>query len=321
MRSGRLEAKNRGQNIGAEAMGPQQSSARTKRPAAVRRQGPPKDDYDLSFGLPRSFKESIRPFIEPNYFAIAWQLFNNLKNGLPDAGRVPKDPYKAFLYLFKKHNIRSILDLGCGDRPYFLTTIAPLAREAGIELFGINLEPIKRDGVPEGINLKQGDAGYASAYPENKKFDLVICSGVVADIQLMCRQTLFGPTRLSLKEAVQNATGIILQGLERLSDNPAAAMYMQSFNSSFLLYRDALVKKRVDILYWNNQEMKTRPETGSEVISRNSNTVIGNYKSDRSDDLKWEIEEFRRIWQQSANIAVLAKGHGFKAGKGQVFGP
>ena len=266
------------------------------------------DDYDLSFGVPRSFKDSLGSLVYVNYIAIAWQLFNHLKASYKEGGPIPSNYKDAFTFLLRYHNIKSILDIGCGDVPYFLHQLLPFSRENGIKLYGIDLNISQRNDLPKELSLASADAAFLGKHFGDENFDVIVSSGVVGQVQFMRELSTFGRhTRLSLYEAEQRSLAIILGGISRLSENPMAAMYLQSFSSFFLLDQEKLKVNGVKILYWNNAEMKIRKETGPANLNTKIERLIRAVgKRDSSASTYKEELRLRNLWKQGANIAVLA---------------
>jgi hypothetical protein len=271
-------------------------------------------DYDLSFGCPAGFKLATNDFIHVNYSAVAWQMLYHLSEG-KISDYYPGDMRNNFIKLLKENNIKRILDLGCGEKAEFLTQFLPIAKEADIELYGLNLEKIDRASIPLGINVASGSAEELDLHFGKTSFDLIFCSGVLGQVQFFRKRNKppiwpWLGERRALVEAMDHSSSIIQKAVAFLSDNPKSAMFIQNFNSFILARRTALEFMGLKVLYWNNEEMHKRQETSLEQMS-NLYGSMKQFSQDYENDgyhLEREEARWQKLWHEGANIAVVAKG-------------
>lgn len=250
--------------------------------------------YNHAFGVPHTFKDEASAFILDTYFAVAWQLFIRLKAEYKGREAMPDNLKEAFVFLFKYHEIRSILDVGCGNGRFF-RMILPLCEEAGIKLFGIDLlvKAFPADLVNK-VEFQKGDARYINGLFGGQKFDVIVISGVLGEVQIKIAEE----KRESAFTAYAKSFAIAKSCVEALSDNSAGGVFIQSFQSFLLLDRAALEQSKVDVLYWNTDEMHSREETDNNVlrrfVERRYSTIQG-------------IRQLEQFWETGANIAVMVK--------------
>lgn len=286
--------------------------------------------YDSSHCAPEAFKEDVKDFIYINYVSIAWQLFKHLYDRYEGSEPISYDVKTAFIQLFKYHRIKNILDIGY-EEGCFLAQIQPLCEEAGVELYGIDLE-VKiphyfnngKDIIAKGITTYKGSAERLDMHVGEKKFDIIVCSGVLGDIQLymLARRDHVLDYGFYLREAIENTHKIVKSAVESLSDNPASAFFATSFSSFFLIRRAELLElSEVRILYWNTEVMINRKETNASWLTRNFQLFpdYAEYHLLLSDfwalehnqsDYKYRNQprmKLYHLWKQSANVAVLQK--------------
>ena len=269
--------------------------------------------YNKSFSCPNDFKSATEGFIYANYRAIAWQMLNHLSGGDISA-LYPGDVRAGFVKLFRDNNIRNILDLGCGSRADFLTMFLPVCREARVHLYGLNLGTL-RPNIPSEIKTAEGKGEELEKYFGDTSFDLIVTSGVLGAIQLFTKsheypRGYFWGTRRNLWDATRHSLDIATPAVARLSNNPLAAMFIQSFSSFFLMKRSNLECRGIEVPHWNNEEMKQRQETpeprSQEGVMRSiENFVPPGFRGNRTTAREKEL--FRQLWQQGANVAVLTK--------------
>jgi len=244
-------------------------------------------EYNISSGCPQVFREAAKEFIYVNYLAIAWQLFRHLQSRSTVHEPLTGSPREILSKLFKHHGIRSILDIGCGSTPHFLKQIYPFCQENGVKLFGINKGELTDENVPKEISLVSGDAQKLNKYFPGKQFDIIVCSGVLGRTV----RFLYGNLR-----AETAAEEMVRSSINALSDNQAAAMFIQTFSSYLLLDRSKL---RTRILFWNTDETHQRPETN---LARTNEFIKNNCLGDRVAGARLGY-----LWRQGATVAVLSR--------------
>lgn len=280
--------------------------------------------YDPSEGAPEAFEEEVKDFIYTTYIASAWQLFKHLYYRYEGSEPISDDVKIAFIQLFKYHEIKNILDVGC-EEGRFLALIQPLCEEAGIELYGIDLEtkaPFYYNSEDErvevgGITLYEGSAHQLSTHVGGKKFDIIFCSGVLGFIQLymLAKNDAYNAY---FDHAVKNSHKIVESAVRSLSDKPTSAFFAESFNSFFLLRKEALLRlSEVRILYWNTEEMIYRKETNGKGLESQLHLFPYAVHDIRSLDTVHELSLSRNrnhprvklynLWKQSANVAVFQR--------------
>lgn len=246
--------------------------------------------YNLSHCCPQDFKDRTEGLIYADYRAISWQLFKHLADGYNGDKPLPKDYRNAFLKLFKYHNIRSILDIGCGPG-YFFERIMPLLKEAGITTYGIDLSDQLKDNLRGDVIFHAADATHLKEHFPGMKFDIIFCSGVIGSIQ-------FFRDAFNIFEATSKSERIIEQAVDSFSDHPRAALFVQSFSSYLLLHRSNM-ERFARVLHWNTDEMHLRGETNERLYTKWQDLYGGKISGDR--------DKIRELWENGANVAVFAK--------------
>jgi ubiquinone/menaquinone biosynthesis C-methylase UbiE len=248
------------------------------------------DEYNLSHCAPEKFMDDTKDDIHLNYVASVWRLFLHLKKGYK--GDDLSDNYReALVQLLKYHNIRTILDIGHMGAS-FLSQIKPLCQEAEIDLYGIERDPkIPEDIDTESIVLLEGDAKELQKHFKGRRFDIIMCSGVCGRVQLHLHP--------SVSDIAEPSTNIAISGVNALSDNPMAAMFINSYGSILLLDKESLERRGVKVLHWNTEEMHKRKETNYSWLLKyiSESHMLDRYKKRRLNNL----------WDAGANVAVLAR--------------
>ncbi|MCM8783190.1 MAG: class I SAM-dependent methyltransferase [Candidatus Omnitrophica bacterium] len=276
---------------------PQKSQIIYDRLSARRVKSDSRSDYNLTYCAPQYFIDGIKEFIPPSYYPIAWRLYEHLRTGYRGE-LLSSDLRTAFIQLFKYHGIRSILDLGCG-RGNFLFMLQPLAKEAGIELVGVDLElsqDVKEKMSRLGIEFYEGDSEDLSELVGRRKFDIIVAAGVLGQAQISL-------SKENLSQAQKQSTHIALAAVDALSSNPYAVFITASIFSFLFLERSKLEEMGIRIVYWNNEEMRVREETSWDSIDDRIRVWYGErYYGEDCPSIG-----FYNLWNQSANVAVMQK--------------
>lgn len=248
----------------------------------------PAGDDEL-YRIAKEFREKKET--EGIYFQKAYDelLFGVLKqlgiNSEEVQGREVED---IIAETFRENGIRRILEVGCGDCA-FLAALGTIAGKAGIKLKGVDLDPyttnqeindILREG---GVEIYKGDA---RALEDEEGYDIILGAGVLS---------LFGlhPMEQPLSWHVFNrvitkAQELLEKSESLLSENPKAAIYVNTFNSMLMLHR-SMAEKAASILIWDD----SRKISFTDIYER-VNDVLG-----------------RKLWSKihtdGASFAVLGK--------------
>ena len=255
-----------------------------------------KDIYALAERFQQKRREQGIPLTD-NYAEIIFGLLIYLgassKRLTDDA-----DPDELLIELLQAHDIKRILEIGCGAHCRFLASFAEIAHRAGCELTGIDLIPVnpQEEKVSEilgerEIELIEGDA---RDFQDEQKFDLIIASGVMSlggDIPIR-RRRIFDNGEMDydrLDQIISNAHVLTRKTVERLlSSHPKAALFVNTWNNILMLYKEK-VETFSKVLLWH--------EGGKGDKWIQHNLITDNYGK-----AIWS-----RIWAQAASFAIITK--------------
>jgi len=202
------------------------------------------------------------------------------------------DPDQVIANVFKKNDVKRILDVGCGDSS-FLAALSSSAAEAGVELTGIDRDPRPLSEAAGRVLKKlkiKVIKGDAAELDDEHGFDIITASGVMSLIgsmpgwQLQDANMGYQVYRKSLLNAydlIQNLSGI-------LSPNPGAAIYANSFGSMLMLNRSA-ISEFVHIAEWDSSR-----KCDMEMPRANMGEKV------------W-LENWVPLWKQAASFAVMTR--------------
>jgi hypothetical protein len=181
---------------------------------------------------------------------------------------------------------------------------------------GVGAVAIRHHGYnPEPLRISLNDIPHLFGDRGALYFDLIFCSGVLGQVQFF-RKRCNPPNwpwlgeRRALTEAMGHTSSIIQKAVALLSDNPKSAMFIQNFNSFILARRTALEFMGIKVFYWNNEEMHKRQETSLEQMSNlyGSMKQFRQYYEEDRYHLEREEARWQGLWDEGANVAVVAKG-------------
>ncbi len=163
----------------------------------------------------------------------AWHLLAGIYYHLEHdyIGSLPDDPEERLVALFRDRGIRRILQVGTGSNLSLINLLRAVMTSVGGEAFAMDWD------TSLGQNEWQirGDARYLDRYFKEKKFDLILSSGVLSP----------GGSSPVDSLAIADST------LKTLSDNPKAAMIANVLRSLLSLDRAEMNRKGV-VELWDN---------------------------------------------------------------------
>lgn len=104
-------------------------------------------------------------------------IFSVLENRIPAGEGLPAEYGERLRYLFKRENIRHVIEVGCGDCS-FLSQLRSILEEEQVKLTGIDLRIVQN--LPgQGINTIQGNANNLTHLLQAEKADIVFGRGIM----------------------------------------------------------------------------------------------------------------------------------------------
>lgn len=225
-----------------------------------------------------------------------------LRRLAPDAVSPSADPDTAIVQALRTAGIRRILEIGCGDCT-LLAALAPLARDAGTELVGIDLAP---SPSPATLKILQANGtrvmtGNATTLQDNAGFDVILASGVMSlwgafpesQLQYLAKtdprtkKTILMDAR-TFRTSLLNAYDLAITSARLLSNNPRAALYANSLGSMLMLNKLA-ISRTLDVAEWDD-----------------SRKIDVRGPQNDMDGTVWQ-EKWVPLWKQGASFAILTK--------------
>ncbi|MCK5581355.1 MAG: UDP-3-O-acyl-N-acetylglucosamine deacetylase [Candidatus Omnitrophica bacterium] len=186
-------------------------------------------------------------------------LFYHLENEYQ--GTLPIDPEKRLVELFKKNDIKHVLEVGTAGANAFMVILNSIIEQVDGSVSIIDFSSAENaDAKRVGIHVVQGDARKTEEYFEGKKFDLILNSGVLSHggvaemghgrnkkFPWMPEIEHSKNTLLFFKDAMD-----LLQGLlDSISNNPKAVIIANGLHSHLSLFRWD-VSKVAAVHIWDN---------------------------------------------------------------------
>ena len=246
------------------------------------------EDRDELFSLARRFR--LKREGEGIYFHKAYDeiLYGILYRLGVDPASSERDPDEVLIEVFRANGIRNILEVGCGDCA-FLASLENVAKEARINLTGIDIEPysankkVKKILEDSEINIIKGDV---MEMDDQNSYDLIISSGVMSLYGMYPMEKDL--TYEAMKDAISESHKMSERAISLLSTHSQAAVLANTFGTILMLDKKH-IQEVAEIVLWD----------GSRKIALNE--MLRLIKGHMGEGL-WSY-----LQPQAANFAILAK--------------